>query len=236
MPFEQIDIDSHKIIYDDSLPSTPSLDLFSPQNNQQVTDTNTLGRTTAITFSLEGIEVVLKRYRRGGFIGQYIKQSYVFLGTKKTRMYQELHLLAEMKKCFLPVPKPIAIHIERKGLLYQGDLITEKIPQAKTLAEHLFQAPISQSQWKQLGIIIQRFHKAKVFHADLNANNIMFDAMENFHLIDFDKSYIKLTESASWKEKNLERLLRSLSKYSSSNTTFHFHPSNWKTFLSGYNA
>ena len=53
-------------------------------------------------------------------------------------------------------------------------------------------------------------HQAQVNHTDLNIHNILLDKQGKVWLIDFDKCYVQAGES--WKNSNLQRLLRSFNK------------------------
>ena len=50
-----------------------------------------------------------------------------------------------------------------------------------------------------------------VHHADLNANNIVFDAQETVYVLDFDRGRIR-DVAGGWINAVLQRLLRSLNK------------------------
>ena len=89
---------------------------------------------------------------------------------------------------------------------------------------------LSVELWKELGGVIKKFHAEKIFHADLNTNNILIDSDHNFYLVDFDKSEIKKGEN--WKTKNLTRLQRSLEK--SKNMTPQDKKKNFEALLEGY--
>lgn len=181
--------------------------------------------------------MVRKRYRRGGLFGRIVQTRYVYTGLGNTRMWQEFHLLRHMKSFDLPVPRVIAVECERQFLLcYRGQLVTEEIPQSVTLAQHLEANPLSSTQWRDVGKTIRRFHDHSVFHADLNANNILIDAPGRIWLIDFDKSRVRAEQTEKWKLDNLNRFLRSLKKLTANTATFHFSESDWSNFQRGYGA
>src|SRR6185503_20837625 len=101
----------------------------------------------------------------------------------------------------LPVPQPVAAQVRRAGpLLYRCDLITRRIPGARSLAE-LVAGPAS---WEEAGRCVRRFHAAGVWHADLNAHNLLFDGDGRAHLIDFDRGERRVA-AAGWQQANLAR-------------------------------
>lgn len=220
------------ILYDADLLKNVSEGIFTPDKTSDNHQINTLGRGSAYRFQLGDINVVLRHYRRGGFIGKVISDLYLYSGLGKTRMFREFELLAYMKQGDLPVPVPVAARVVRHGLFYSGDLITEEISNAVTLAERLKQGPLDESKWAEIASTIRRFHDQHIYHADLNANNIMIDGSGNIYLIDFDKGSVR--SDGKWKEKNLARLLRSLKKIKKNSVVFNFEPRNWQDFITCY--
>lgn len=198
------------------------------------TNTNTLGRGNAYNLIIGDTEAILKHYHRGGIYGKFINDSYWYTQIKNTRMYKEFALLMDMREKQLPVPTPIAIRITRHRFTYSGDLITQKIKNAFTLAEVLQKRKISTCLWREIARTIKMFHHKSYYHADLNANNIMIDNNNLAYLIDFDKSELKPGSNEMWKKKNLDRLLRSLSKLKNKTPEFNFSTSDWTDFLTGY--
>ena len=77
-------------------------------------------------------------------------------------------------------------------------------------------------------------HKCQVHHHDANIRNIMMDDKRNIWLIDFDRCEKRTGES--WKQSNVDRLLRSLHKEKTKNTIFHWSDEDWKYCLEGYNG
>lgn len=153
---------------------------------------------------------VLRHYYRGGLIEKLSRDKYLFTGLKRTRAVAELALLDTLYAQGFPVPKPIAAYVERHGLSYRADLIIERIAGAEDLVARLSQTAMTAAQWQALGQCIARFHNHGVYHADLNAKNILI-ADDTFHLIDFDRGEIKAPK-IDWQKANMDRLLRSFKK------------------------
>jgi len=175
---------------------------------------------------------LVKKYRRGGLIAKLINERYVSNPFTPSRMLAELNLLEQLNALALPVPKPIAAGVNHIGPFYQGMLVMEYLSNTQTLASKLLQAPIDKALWQDIGKTLRNFHEHQVFHADLNATNIMLDSENSIYLIDFDKSKLKTGES--WKAKNLNRLQRSLNKIKQANSNLHYQPSDWQQLLKGY--
>jgi 3-deoxy-D-manno-octulosonic acid kinase len=149
-------------------------------------------------------------------------------------MWREFHLLQTLWQLQLPVPQPVAARCEKLGpFLYRGDLITQRIPASRTLAETLRAQPVSSELWRELGATLARFHEHGAYHADLNANNILLDENGRFYLIDFDRGD-KRHPDAAWQQNNLDRLQRSLNKLQRLHEPFYFSPSEWAALQRGY--
>ena len=118
---------------------------------------------------------VLRHYYRGGLIARFNNDSYLYTGLKKTRCYLELSLLQTMFEQDLPVPQPIAAKVVKHGLFYRADLLMKKIPNAKDLVACLSSSPLKEEQWHAIGKMVALFHKAGVYHSDLNSHNILLD-------------------------------------------------------------
>ena len=133
----------------------------------------------------------------------------------------------------LPVPVAVAAHIDKGMLSYRADLITEELKQVETLSDVLSIRMLADEDWQEIGRCIKRFHQHDIYHADLNARNILFTEGLEVYLIDFDNSYIRLNSNA-WKMANLSRLKRSLLKFKNSTDGFNFDEDNWSALLVGY--
>ncbi len=192
------------------------------------------GRSTCWVVNHGHESWVLKHYYRGGAVAKISTDRYLFMGFAATRSLKEFNLLSKLHAWGLPVPYPIAARIKRRGLCYQADLITQHIPDAKPLAKYLADALLPLNAWKQLGQTLYSFHKKGVFHADLNAKNILIQG-EKFFLIDFDQSCVKAPH-ASWQKANLKRLHRSLLKFKKRYPHLNFNHSCWMALQEGYQA
>jgi len=168
------------------------------------------GRGAAWRITDEAIDWVLRFYRRGGLPGKLIHDSYFYTGIERTRPWREWHLLAWMWAQGLPVPRPVAARVWRTGLSYRGALITETVP-GRSLAALIYDNVVTEADWSATGACIRRLHDLDVWHADLNANNILVGKGSAVHLIDFDRARIR-THGTAWSAANLARLRRSLDK------------------------
>ena len=233
------------ILYDASIITEPGLSFFdrdyhtkqqAQQNNSTAEKSGGIGRARVAYFSQQGRSLVLKHYYRGGLVAALLKDRYLGLDIEKSRAFREWRLLKKMAGLGLPVPVAVAAHVEKAGLFYRADLVTEEIKQAQTLADVLSANNIDAGLWQNIGACIKRFHQHNVYHADLNARNILLagDRREVF-LIDFDNSDIR-ANTASWQAANLARLHRSLCKFKKNQPAFKFDDAGWAALLAGYDG
>lgn len=177
-------------------------------------------------------EFVLRHFRRGGFVGRFVRDAYVWTGEERTRSFAEWRLLHKLTRMGLPVPRPAVARYCRRGPLYTADLITVRIPGIRPLSMRLAEAPRPELYWRGLGGGIARFHRAGVNHADLNAYNVQTDEDGKLWLLDFDRGSLK--SPGTWQQKNLRRLHRSLQKIRRLDPAIHFTDADWEQFLAGY--
>jgi 3-deoxy-D-manno-octulosonic acid kinase len=189
------------------------------------------GRGAAWIIRHGGRELVLRHYRRGGAFGPWLGDRYLWLGLARSRAEREWRLLADLQARGLAVPRPIAARVRRRGLIYRADLITERIAAAESLAQRLSLAPLDVNEWRAVGQCIRRFHAAGVYHADLNAHNVLL-APSGVHLIDFDRGCLRAP--GGWEAANLARLRRSLEKLARENQGFSFREEGWSELVAGY--
>lgn len=241
------------ILYDADIIAEPTVQLFdgdyhtkqdAQQNNSSSSAVPGIGRARVVYFSLDNKEdtktLVLKHYYRGGAVASISKDKYLGRNVVKSRAFREWRLLKKMRELGLPVPVPVAAHMQKGWLAYRADLITEKIENSVTLADVITEKTLPAEQWQHIGACIKAFHQNYIYHADLNARNILLVplsapsevSLDAVYLIDFDNSGFRVT-SESWKMANLARLKRSLLKFKN-NFSARFSEGDWNQLLKGY--
>lgn len=198
--------------FEESLLSEPVEKVFDPEYWQQQGKVigSAQGRGTTWFVQTDTVEAALRHYRRGGLFGKLVKDQYWFSGWEKTRSYQEFQLLNKLIEVGVNVPRPIAARVEKSGLLYRADLLSEKIVNARDLVTILQEKPLLAEMYKKIGQEIRKMHDAQVNHTDLNIHNILIDAQDKVWIIDFDKCFPQ--EGDEWKQGNWDRLKRSFEK------------------------
>lgn len=214
----------------------PSAEYFSCDSlqNKGLVVGQSDGRGQTCFFKYHDQVFALRHYQRGGLIAKFLHDSYFGVCLKKTRAWQEWHLLYQLKALALPVPVPVAARVQQQGLFYKADLMTVFIKDSVTLASLLENTALTADIWQSIGRCISKFHLHNVHHSDLNAKNIMLDKNNEVYLIDFDQCGIR--QHGAWKLANLERLKRSLVKFKSKNSGFHFSENDWQQLLKGYQS
>ncbi|HEX8779271.1 MAG TPA: 3-deoxy-D-manno-octulosonic acid kinase [Rhodanobacter sp.] len=180
-------------------------------------------------------ECVLRHYRRGGMVAKLMGDRYLWRGADATRCFAEFRLLAEIARLGLPGPAPVAARYQRHGLFYRADLITRCIADAQTLAGCLAAGRLNAELARETGALVARFHRAGVWHADLNAHNVLVTPSA-LYLIDFDRGCLR-TPARGWRLANLQRLHRSLVKLGAvAQGEAAFRASIWTPLIDAYEA
>jgi len=237
-PTEKHDGVQH-VLYDADQFSDVELMMFDPLALQRagLVQGGAEGRGTTYFIELEGNPCVLRHYRRGG-LARWLGDCYLRRTLPQTRAWREWHLLADLAVQGLPVPQPVAARVVTRGLFYRADLIMQRLGGARSLSQALKgDSVLPEKQWKAIGQCIRRFHNAGVYHADLNAHNILLSADGKVWLIDFDRGEIR-PPANGWQQVNLARLRRSLDKLSAmhqaSHGVFHFSNTDWQQLMLGW--
>ena len=222
-----LDIDSQKV-----LPQ-----YFKPDywQQQQKLLGQSQGRNVTWFVGEKSQPMVLRHYYRGGLIGKLINDCYIFSGIKNTRAYREFSLLLQLEQLELPACRVVAAQVTRSGLIYRADLLMKMVEGGQDLVALLSKGSLTEQQWQNIGHTIAQFHQARVYHADLNAHNILIDNDDKVWLIDFDRGEIK-AQQGQWCQQNLDRLLRSFKKERNKLDNFYYRDQDWQTLLSAYQA
>lgn len=183
----------------------------------------TEGRGISVVFPAAGRQLFLKSYRRGGMIRHLSEDRYFFTGLARTRGWREFRLLETMNTSGLAVPQPFACRVEVNGITYRASLIVDVIDNRGSLAEIIKADGCDSVDWHALGKFIGGFGRQRIFHADLNASNILVAQDEaevpgggGFYLIDFDRGRqfkgLRVPLFHLYEKRMLRRLQRSLLK------------------------
>lgn len=206
--------------------------LFEPEflRQQNLLCGQSEGRGQALFIEFGNRALVLRHFWRGGLMSAIWGDRYVWRGWDRSRPLREWRLLDQLHRLELPVPMPVAARVRRKGLLYSGDLLTERIPHARPLVESVRPEGEDADLWQRVGACIARFHRQGAWHADLNVRNILVDDGGRIWLIDWDRGRLGKLSKAR-RQANLARLHRSFLKWPMLESAFRAH---WPDLLDAY--
>lgn len=205
-----VDHGDRKFVYDAARVSRPLASWFLPES---WAERSVLAAGRGQTWAIEGDfgAAVLRHYRRGGAMARVLRDQYLWTGLEGSRPFREFRLLTAAIAAGLPVPRPLAAQVIRKGAFYSGDLIMSRIEAAQTLSGRLGASDDwGDLPWTALGTLLGRAHALGFQHADLNAHNILIDADNQLWLIDWDRGQQRVP--GEWRQRVLQRLQRSLRK------------------------
>lgn len=225
------------ILFDAEASPQVDADWFVPEHWRErgALRSQTGGRGGVQIIATPAGECVLRHYRRGGMVAKLMGDRYLWRGADATRCFAEFRLLAEIARLKLPGPAPVAARYRRHGLFYRADLVTRRIADAQTLAECLAAGRLNAELAREVGALVARFHRVGIWHADLNAHNVLA-AASGLYLIDFDRGRLRdLAEG--WRLANLARLHRSLVKLgAAAQGEAAFRAAVWTPLIEAYEA
>ena len=228
-------LDDGAMVYDAMRLPQPGRHYFDPgywKNHAEVLPVPG-GRGQVQRIGLAGQDWILRHFRRGGWMGRLTEDRYLWTGLIQSRPWREWHLLYDLYRGGLPVPRPIAAQVQRVDRWwYRADMITERLD-ASPLSLVLQGQDIPEGLWRRVGAQINQFHRAGIYHADLNLDNILVDREMRVFLLDFDKGW-RRKPRLHWQRANLRRLRHSLIKALGRYPGLMFGSADWKRLLDGY--
>ena len=223
------------ILFDATVSPQVDGDWFDPEywRHRDALSIQAGGRGGVAVIATPAGECVLRHYRRGGMVAALMGDRYLWAGADRTRSFAEFRLLQAMARLELPAPTVVAARYQRVGLHYRADLITRRIADTQTLAECLASNRLDAELAQEVGALVARFHRAGVWHADLNAHNVLV-AQAELYLIDFDRGRLR-APGQGWRLANLQRLRRSLFKLgAAAQGESAFEQTIWTPLMYGY--
>jgi 3-deoxy-D-manno-octulosonic acid kinase len=192
------------------------------------------GRGGSCLIEVADRRAVLRRYQRGGAMGQLFNDQYLWLGLARSRPWQEWDILSRARAADLPVPEALAACVCRSGPWYRAALITGFLEDTEMMTQRLQRQKLSPECWYQLGLLIKRMHEAGIRHADLTSDNILMDSADRFYLVDFDKARL-MKRLDDWQWRPLYRFQRSITKRNRQQQLF-FDGDDWQVMMDGYQS
>ncbi len=132
--------------------------------------------------------VVVKAYWRGGWVRHFVKRRY--LGIGRNRAEREYAMLRLARDAGINAPEPVAF-VWRGRLVVAAWLILREIPDAVMLSDlGRDRAPRLRKVFPGLVDQITLMIRRGIYHVDLHPGNVLVDAADRIHIVDFDKSRI----------------------------------------------
>lgn len=186
------------------------------------------GRSAPLLLPTDPGPSVWRHYQRGGAVAKLFGDRYLWTGLQRTRPWREMQVNWTLYNRGVRVPRPLLARICREGRWYRGDLLTEQIAQAQTLAQRWSGDALTPSDWSRVGVAVAELHQAGCDHADLNAHNLLIDSQQQIWTLDFDRAVLR-APGQGWRQANLQRLQRSLIKVGGQPP-----PALWQSLLEAY--
>jgi 3-deoxy-D-manno-octulosonic acid kinase len=178
------------------------------------------GRGAAYRVPFGEVDSLVRHYRRGGFVGRVVADSYVRAGV--SRPLRELRASVAARAAGVPSPEVLAAVVYPRGPVYRADLATRFVADSSNLAALTWGSarwpePLRTAAWHAAGVLLRCSFAAGVRHPDLNLRNILVTrAGDHVHalLLDLDRVSIAAVDDIA-RHAMLERLHRSRRKLES---------------------
>lgn len=224
---------NHCILFDADRITDPGAIPFDHRDSTPHEPVVGAGRGGAWRVRVAGAVAALRQYRRGGLVARMLRSSYLWTGMERTRAFREWRLLAKLHADGLPVPAPLAARVVRTAWWYRAEILTEWLPDTRSLVTFLGQSEPEPRFWRRIGATLRAFHRKGACHADLNAHNVLIDGAGRVFVIDFDRGSLR-DPAGRWTRANLARLRHSLEKVHATGAALYYTRDGWDALLDGY--
>jgi 3-deoxy-D-manno-octulosonic acid kinase len=164
------------------------------------------GRGRVRYYRYGGKEAVVRRCLRGGLVRVLLEDSYLFYN----RPLAEFRVHAAAFERGLPVPDPLGVLWERRGISFRGALVT-RVFNGVELGDQIRASGADENVLREVGKTIRALHDGGMYHADLQTGNILVRGTE-VRIIDLDNAKLKMKLGNLARARNLLRLRRSIKK------------------------
>jgi 3-deoxy-D-manno-octulosonic acid kinase len=176
---------------------------------------------------------VCRHYRRGGWMAPVMRGD-LYLRAGSLRPFRELDASTEARARGVRTPAVIAGAVYGAGPFYRADLITELVPDARTLADRLTSEPAERpASLRAAGRAVRALEQARVLHADLSAGNLLLAADGTTWVIDLDRCRVLPERGPAPVGRMRRRLERSLTKLSEL-AALPLSETDWATLRANY--
>jgi 3-deoxy-D-manno-octulosonic acid kinase len=177
------------------------------------------GRGEAHVIEAPRMRLVVRHYRRGGAVASMLGDRYLRGGTP--RPFRELWVSATSRARGVSTPAVAAAVVHPSGIFYRGDLATDFVAGAMTLADVTFgesrmDEEARHSAWHAAGLLVRSAAEAGLVHADLNLRNVLIawrSGRPVTYLLDLDRCRIAARVSPRELRRMKARLRRSARRF-----------------------
>jgi 3-deoxy-D-manno-octulosonic acid kinase len=155
--------------------------------------------------------VVVKHYRRGGWLGHFVRETYLTFGMPRSQA--EFEIMEKLHRLGISVPEPVA-YAWQGGLFSRAWLVTREIEQSLTLAQLSASEP--EQALKAMGPLrreVALLVEHQVLHADFHPGNVLVDGTGRVYLVDFDKAGRFKGSAAALRSRYRKRWCRAVKKH-----------------------
>jgi RIO-like serine/threonine protein kinase len=170
------------------------------------------GRTSTSNVRLNGLgNMVVKHYRRGGWVRRIVEDKYLRWGSPRCRI--EFDMLLEVRRYSVVVPEPIAFACQGH-VFYRCWLVMRQIPSPQNLAE-MSRVDLSSALAAVPSVAdqIRRLIQHGIWHVDLHPGNVLVDPRRRTYLIDFDRAKRIRSAPSRLQHRYLRRWRRAVEKH-----------------------
>lgn len=170
------------------------------------------GRAQVVHTELDGLgHVVIKYYKRGGFVSRFNDDVYFRRGAPRSK--HEYTMLRKARELGISSPEPLA-WATKGGMFYKAFLVTRAIREHRTLVDVCVADPDQRAAClekaaEQAVLLIQN----RIHHVDFHPGNVLVDNHGAVFVIDFDKALISNASQSSLSRAYLKRWSRAIHKY-----------------------
>lgn len=165
------------------------------------------GRGTLLQCDTREGRVLIRPYRRGGFLRHFIRDTYLFAN----RPLRELDAHRYAYDRGVPVPAPVGAMWEQHGALFRGAIASLEVPAEDLLAFLTKHRDPPEEALRACGRAIRALHSAGIVHGDLQVKNLLVTE-DAAWVLDFDKARRAGRLNQAEAMSNLDRLRRSFLK------------------------
>jgi hypothetical protein len=174
------------------------------------------GTAYAIALPVSGAQVVVRHNRHGGLLAPLTRDLFL----PPTRAPYELDVALRLKSLGVRTPEVVMIGTAAGAVVFRrADVVTREIARGRDLGSYLASDEMPRARaeaWVATRALVRAMNEAGVRHHDLNVKNVLL-AREGetlvAHLLDVDRVTFDVPGSASVRDGNVQRLLRSARKW-----------------------